>query len=93
MHTTVTVRSERIDLRTSSEIKTVIERAAQLRHTTISSYLLDSALQKAKEDIRDTETLVLHEADRDLFFSALATPPAPNAALRKLFGDTKRTKA
>jgi uncharacterized protein (DUF1778 family) len=93
MHTTATVRSERIDLRTNTEVKSVIERAAQLRHTTISAYLLDSALQKAKEDIRDTETLILNEADRDVFFSALVKPPEPNAALRKLLGDSKRGKA
>lgn len=91
MHTT-TVRSERIDLRTNTEVKSVIERAAQLRHTTISAYLLESALQKAKEDIRNTETLTLHEADRDMFFSALEKPPIPNAALRKLLGDNKREK-
>lgn len=91
MHTT-TVRSERIDLRTNTEVKTVIERAAQLRHTTISAYLLESALQRAKEDIRNTETITIHEADRDMFFAALENPPAPNAALRKLLGDNKRGK-
>ncbi len=94
MHTTATVvRSERIDLRTNTEVKSIIERAAQLRHTTVSAYLLDSALQKAKEDIRDTETLILNESDRDVFFSALANPPEPNAALRKLLGDSSRGKA
>ena len=92
MLTTPAIRSERIDLRTNSEVKSVIERAAQLSHTTISAYLLDSALQKAKQDIRDTETLNLAEADREIFFSALAKPPEPNTALRKLFGPTERDK-
>lgn len=68
MNISATVKSERIDLRTNTEVKTIIERAAQLRHTTISAYLLDSALQKAKEDIQNTETLILTEADRDSFF-------------------------
>lgn len=90
MHATATVRTERIDLRTNTEVKSVIERAAQLRHTTLSAYLLEVALQKAKEDIRNTETMVLHETDQDLFYSALMTPPEPNAALRSLFKDTKR---
>ena len=79
------VRSERIELRAKPEIKTLIERAAQLRHTTISAYLLESGLQKAQADLRDMETLVLNMDDRDLFFTLLNSPPEPNAALRSLF--------
>lgn len=90
MSSTTTIRSERIDLRTNSEVKSVIERAAQLRHTTLSAYLLDSALQRAKKDIRETETLLIHDSDRELFFSALENPPEPNAALCALFGEAKR---
>lgn len=87
MPKTATARSERIDLRTNPEIKSVIERAAQLSNTSLSSYLLNSALQKAKEDLQDTETILLHEADRNTFFSALMAPPSPNAALRRLFSE------
>jgi uncharacterized protein (DUF1778 family) len=82
---TSTVRSERIELRAKPEVKAVLERAAQLRHTTISAYLLDSGLQKAKDDLRDSETMTLSEQDRDLFFSLLSSPPEPNDALRALF--------
>ncbi len=85
MSKTTSVRSERIELRTKPEIKMVIERAAQLRHTTISAYLLESGLQKAQADLRETESLVLNEEDRNLFFSLLGSPPEPNAALRSLF--------
>jgi uncharacterized protein (DUF1778 family) len=69
------------------EIKHLIERAAQLAHTTVSAYLLDAALQKAKDDLKESETLVLSETDREAFFSALANPPKPNAALKGLFQD------
>ena len=85
MSTTVTNKSERIDVRTNPEVKSVIERAAQLRNTTVSAYLLDSALQKAKQDIKETETMILHDADREAFFSALENPPEPNEALITLF--------
>ena len=74
MSTTATTRSERIDLRTNSEVKSIIERAAQLRHTTISAYLLDSALQKAIQDIRETETLLIHDSDREMFFFGPCKP-------------------
>jgi uncharacterized protein (DUF1778 family) len=89
MPKTALVRSERIELRTKPEVKSVIEQAARLRHTTLSAYLLESALQKAQDDLRKAETLVLNANDRDLFFSLISSPPAPNAALRSLFQDTK----
>lgn len=89
----VTMRSERIDIRTDAEVKAVIERAAQLRHITVSAYLLDSALEKAKADLRAIETLKLRDVDRDAFFAALVKPPAPNAALRKLFAEERGRKA
>ena len=78
-------RSERIELRTRPEVKSIIERAAQLHHKTLSAYLIESALQKAQDDLKQTETLTLHEEDRNLFFSLLESPPAPNTALRSLF--------
>lgn len=79
------LRSERIELRTKPEVKSVIERAAQLRHTTLSAYLLESALQRAQDDLKQSETLMLGEQDRNTFFSLVSTPPTPNAALRALF--------
>ena len=85
MSQTTTARTERIELRAKPEIKSIIERAAQLRHTTISAYLLETALQKAKSDLWETETLILNEDDRDRFFAVLSSPPQPNSALRALF--------
>lgn len=79
------VRTERIELRARPDIKSVIERAAQLRHTTLSAYLIESALQKAKKDLKETETILLDEKDRDRFFALISSPPQPNAALRSLF--------
>lgn len=86
-------RTERIELRAKPEVKNVIERAAQLRHTTLSAYLLDAAFRQATADLRETETVVLGEADRALFFKLLASPPAPNKALRSLFPTDKGKRA
>lgn len=85
MPKTGTMRSERIDIRTNAEVKAIIEPAAQLRHTSISAYLLDSAIEKAKAELHATETITLRDADRQLFFTALESPPKPNTALKKLF--------
>ncbi len=85
MSQTTTGRTERIELRAKREIKSIIERAAQLRQTTVSAYLLETALQKAKSDLQERETLILNEDDRDRFFAVLSSPPQPNPALRALF--------
>ena len=84
-----TVRSERIELRAKPEAKSVLARAAQLRHTTISAYLLESGLERAQKDLSQIETLSLTEADRDQFFTLLSNPPEPNMALRALFNKGK----
>jgi uncharacterized protein (DUF1778 family) len=78
---------KRIDLRISQEVKTLIERAALLKHTTISAYLLDSALIRAREEIDSLERIRLQDAEWDAFYSALENPPEPNQALKDLFKD------
>lgn len=87
MSKSFSLRSQRIELRTKPEIKAIIERAAQLRHTTVSAFMLESALQQARAELMDAESLLLNEGDRDRFFNALASPPEPNESLRKLFQD------
>lgn len=83
-----TTRTERIEIRTKPEAKSLIERAAELQHTTVSAYLLNSALEKARTDIDAANTFVLSESDRERFFSAIENPPAPNKALRELFSSS-----
>lgn len=82
-------RSKRIELRVEPEVKALIERAAHLRHATLSAYLLESAVAKAHADLKETETLTLSGVDRDRFFSLLTAPPKPNPALRSLFEDSR----
>lgn len=79
------VRNERIELRVNAEVKAMLERAAFLQHKTLSAYLMESALLKAKNDLKDSEIITLQEKDRERFFSALMSPPAPNEALKDLF--------
>jgi uncharacterized protein (DUF1778 family) len=85
-----TARMERIDLRTTKINKFIIQKAAELKNTTVSAYLIDSALQKAREDIQNMEVLHLGDTDRDLFFSLLSDPPQPNRALQNLFKSVSR---
>ena len=82
------LRNERIELRTDAEAKAMLEKAAFLQHKTLSSYLLESAVQKPRSDRKESEFISVNNRDRERFFSALISPPDPNKALKKLFKES-----
>lgn len=81
----VALKDVRIDLRANSNQKSLLERAAELKHISLSSYILSTSLNQAQLDLSENETLVLSNRDRDLVMNLLDTPPEPNEALRELF--------
>ncbi len=76
--------SARINLRTSSEAKAMIERAAALMGTTVSSFMLQNAYDAARRIVSETDTLLLTQRDFAAFTASIEQPPKPKAALRKL---------
>ncbi|MBU3850849.1 MAG: DUF1778 domain-containing protein [Candidatus Treponema excrementipullorum] len=81
----VAIKDVRIDLQTSASQKTLLEQAAELKHTSLSSYILASSLKQAQLDVAENETLLLSNRDRDLIMSILENQPEPNEALKGLF--------
>ena len=81
----VTIKDVRIDLRTSAHQKTLLEQAAELKHVSLSSYILASSIKQAQLDLSENETLLLSNRDRDLIMSVLENLPEPNDALKGLF--------
>ena len=81
----VALKDERIDFRANSTQKTLLERAAELKHVSLSSYVLTSSLKQAQIDLAENEVIVLSNRDRDLVMAALENPPEPNEALKGLF--------
>lgn len=84
MPTTLANESARINLRTSAEAKAMIERAATLMGTTVSSFMLQNAFEAARRIVSETDTLLLTQRDFEAFTASIEKPPKPNAALRKL---------
>ena len=80
----IQAKTRRIELRTDLESKKLIEKAANLRGQTVSSYILGKIISVAKQDIKQSEMLILDNEDRNLFYSLITSPPEPNAALREL---------
>ena len=81
----VAVKDSRVDFRVSDVQKSLLERAAEIKHLSLSSYILSSSIKQAEQDIADNEMLILSNRDRDLVMSALENPPEPNEALRGMF--------
>lgn len=73
-------KQERLEARVSRREKRLIERAAQLRGTTVTDFVLSSAQQAARAAIKDFEVLSLRDEAREVFVNALLNPPSPNPA-------------
>jgi len=82
MATNAHSRDERIDCRVSSDSKSLFSRAADLCGVTLTSFMIESARERAIRLIDEHERLVLINEARDVFLNALSHPPAPNANLR-----------
>ena len=76
-------RETRISMRVDPVRKAVIARAAQIRHTTISDFVLENAYQAASEVVADETSIVLNEKQFKHFCQFLDSPPPKNLAKMK----------
>lgn len=83
-------KSERVQVRVDARGKRTLARAAALANSSVSAFVINSALDAADRLIRERERIVLSDRDWDAFFDAIAKPPQPNAALRKAFAARRR---
>lgn len=65
---------ERIDVRLRTEQKAFIERAAQIKGLTVTDFIVQNAVENAKQAIREHETWMLERPDAELFAAALTGP-------------------
>lgn len=78
---TSTQAHERIDLRTSTEIKELIVRAATAAGMSVSAFLLGAAQERAKQVLAETEMLTLTARDWNAFTRALDNADKPRPRL------------
>ena len=74
--------NKRMNLRLRSEQKATLMRAAALRHTDLTEFVLQPALREARAVIEESERILLSERDSLLVLKLLENPPAPNVKLR-----------
>ena len=75
-------KEERLEARVTPAQKRLIERAAALRGTSVTEFVVASAQEAARSAIKDFEVLSLREEAREVFINAILNPPAPNEAAR-----------
>jgi uncharacterized protein (DUF1778 family) len=75
-------KQQRLEARITPDQKRLIERAAELRGTTVTEFVIASAQQAAADTIKDFEVLTLRDHARKVFVQAILNPPAPNEAAR-----------
>lgn len=84
--------SKRMNLRIRPEQKAMLIRAAALKNTDLTDFVIRNALREAKMVIEDAERLVLSERDSLLVLKLLENPPAANARLRAAIAAMPKTK-
>ena len=72
---------ERIDLRTSPEIKELIVRAASTAGMSVSAFLLGTAQERAKQILAEQEMITLTSRDWNAFAKALDNADKPKPKL------------
>ena len=76
-------KETRLVARTSAEIQEMIQRAADYSGATLSQFLIESAMERARNVIERTETLHLSMTGADALFAALENSPKANNKLLK----------
>lgn len=79
-------RDERIDLRLSRSAKVMLQRAAAVRHKTVSEFVVESGLTAAAETLADRREFLLGEDRWQAFVAALDGAEKPRPNLEKLLG-------
>lgn len=78
---TVAQAHERIDLRTSPEIKELIVRAASSAGMSVSAFLLGAAQERARQILAEKEMITLTSRDWNAFAKALDNAEKPRPKL------------
>lgn len=77
------MRTARMELRSTSDQKEIIETAADLRGVTVSAFILSTVLKNAKQIIAEHQVTDLSIQDWKLFSEIIDRSTQPNAALEE----------
>ncbi|MEG0482194.1 MAG: DUF1778 domain-containing protein [Acinetobacter sp.] len=76
--------TERINVRTTADAKNVIEQAANLLGLSVSSFIIQSSFERAKDLLKADSELKVNNTDRDILMNLLENPRPANDEMKKL---------
>ncbi|GAU09734.1 type II toxin-antitoxin system TacA family antitoxin [Desulfoplanes formicivorans] len=77
-------KNERIDVRTSSAVKLLLQEAARVSHKNVSEFLLDAGITAANQTLADRRLFVLDDKQWAAFEQALDRPVQDKPRLKDL---------
>lgn len=80
----------RLEARISTDLHTMLKRAAELQGRTMTDFVLAAVHEAAQRAIEQAEIIKLSLANQRYFAEALMSPPSPISALKRAF--TRRHK-
>jgi uncharacterized protein (DUF1778 family) len=78
------LKASKVQLRLRPAQKAVLARAAQLRQTSLSNFMLEHAYEAAQRVLAEQVDIVMPPAEWEAFCKALDAPPRSIPALKKL---------
>ena len=79
------IRATRLDIRTTSQTKEIIESAANCLGVTTSAFVVECVMDRATKVLKQAQSIRLNESESRRFLDLLENPPAPNENLKRLF--------
>jgi uncharacterized protein (DUF1778 family) len=83
---TETTKTAKLDIRLSMAAKDALNRAALAAHSSLSQFVLESAMSRAEEMLADRRSFNLDAKQWALFMEALDAPDRELPGIKKLFG-------
>jgi uncharacterized protein (DUF1778 family) len=80
-------RSEKLDLRVAPDAKRMLQEAARERHTSVSQFVLDSAIAAATEVLAERSRIALNSEAWTAFMKALDAPPRKHPRMERLLNE------
>jgi len=84
MLTAIDLKDARIEFKTSKDIKALLQNAANSLGMDLSSFLISTATQRAKDVIKEDNLLTLSKEEWKHFESSISSSKKPTKALKEL---------
>lgn len=81
---TATLKSARMELKTTCDAKELLNRAAALDGMDLTSFVLGSAMEKARQVVAEHALISLTKAGQTALAQLLTNPPLPTPAMSEL---------